>query len=176
MNDPGFLRAGLKTKWQSRWARWPGSAGSSHGGNGPGGLGAMYSVVDSPHLMLFNLCPSLCPDVQSLLKGGQVGVPGRKPQWKLQTPFNALSLTQLDIYPFIFTSSDDMITFFQASLCFWIWGRIKCKLTGFLTNLLVTQAKNLSRNPEMPGQKLWAVSVKSTRALYKIDNQREAAV
>lgn len=64
-----------------------------------------------------------------------------------------------------------MITFFQVCLQFWIskfpFCRIKHRLTGFLANLSVTQAKNLSRYPEVPGQKLRAISVKTTRAIVK---------
>lgn len=48
-----------------------------------------------------------------------------------------------------------------------LFGRMKPRITGFFVNLSVTQAKNLSSGPDMPGKKLWHSSVK-TGAMIKI--------
>lgn len=41
-----------------------------------------------------------------------------------------------------------------------LFGRIKPSITGFLVNLSVAEAKNLSSYSDVPGQKLWRSSVK----------------
>lgn len=71
------------------------------------------------------------------------------------------------VYSFIFTKPKMTWSFSPKFLYIsefpdFLFGRIKPRITGFLENLSVTQAKNLSRCSDVPGQNLWGITVKTT--------------
>lgn len=124
-----------------------------------------YSPLLSPQpvSVFFISCPK-CPGP---LGPSQVGVHWPKPQWGLQTFLNVSIFPTLrwhdHFLPSVFTFLNFQVTFF---------GRIKPRITGFLMNPSLTQAKNLSRCSNVPGQKLWGIAVKTTRAINNKDTHR----
>lgn len=132
-----------------------------------------YSPLFSPQPVSVFLIS--CPKSPGHLGPSQVGVHWPKCQWGLQTFLNVLfchvsHAHVLSIFPTlrwhdhflpsVFTFLNFQVTFF---------GRIKPRITGFLMNPSLTQAKNVSRCSNVPGQKLWGISVKTTRAINNKD-------